>query len=272
MRKELYTAVLPAFLIFAGCSANSSAGSAQSPETDPPGEPAQIVTASPEPLPVQNSETEPSSVSAETEIVMDQYWEDGAFYTVADEKAALSLYRYSVAGEDMSRPRFEEGMDFVSAVQEESGYTCITIRDAKAQKDIPFRITTILKNAVPEITGWFSDDGAVISIDLKIPNEILTYPLTLENSRYGVYWVQRNYAVIDGFSLITYTILPEGQEDRIKGGEVLDRNNGCVLVSTGILNGNYAVAVNVNTQDVKDSERQELQEFAEMMPLVKLSE
>ena len=82
--------------------------------------------------------------------------------------------------------------------------------------------------------------------------------------------MNKNYAVTDGFSLITYTILPEGQEGVIKGGMVTDRMNGFVLVTTGILNGNYDTVINGNNKDVREEERAELRVLAEGLPLAVL--
>ena len=215
--------------------------------------------------------TNPQDDSAE-EVTMEQYWEDGTFYTVADEKTAVSRFHYSVAGEDVSRERLDSKLVFKQAVKEESGYTCFRILDTVRQKEIEFRLRTLMPDVVPQITGWLEDDDARINIDLKIANEVLTYPVNAENSRYGVYWFNRNYASADGFSLISYTILPEGQENVIKGGQVTDRLNGYVLVTTGILNGNYDTVINVNTADVREDERKELQQLAEGQPLVTMNQ
>ena len=51
------------------------------------------------------------------EITMEQYWENGTYYTVADEKAVKSLYHYSVAGEDVSRERLDPHLVIVKAVK-----------------------------------------------------------------------------------------------------------------------------------------------------------
>ena len=243
--------ILAAALILTGCTAQSLIPVPEEPDRE-------------------DTQENDSQEEQSEEITMEQYWENGTYYTVADEKAVKSLYHYSVAGEDVSRERLDPHLVFVKAVKEDSGYTCFTIRDTLKNEDIVFRIRTLLPDTVPQITGWMEGSDARISIDLKIANEILTYPVKAENSRYGVYWMNKNYAVTDGFSLITYTILPEGQEGVIKGGMVTDRMNGFVLVTTGILNGNYDTVINGNNKDVREDERAELRVLAEGLPLAVL--
>jgi len=206
----------------------------------------------------------------EEEIMMEQYWENEIFYTIADEKAVLSLFHYSVSGDDMTRERLDPALVYVQSVKEDNGYTSYTIHDTKRNRDIEFYIQTLLSDVVPQITGWMEDDNARISIDLKIADEILSYPVDAQNSRYGAYWMNRNFASIDGFSLISYIIVPEGQEDVVKGGQIKDTLNGYALVTTGFLNGNYDTVMNGNTADIREDEREELKLLAEGEPLVML--
>lgn len=198
--------------------------------------------------------------------------EDGIVYTIVDELAVSQPYSYSVGGDT---PVYEDRITepFTAVKTEEAdGYTYFTFHNEKENDDITFGVLSRLPDLEPDIRGFtnnfFSDrELQEISVSLKF-SSALGFPMKQNESRYGIWWMNYNYAMLDGVPFRDYFIVRDYEDGLIKGMHEIDKEGAYSLVTSSPMLGEIDTIL--SDEGVMDSEKEELQRllaFGDMVVL-----